>query len=250
MATEWQWGERRMVDPRVIVIDHRFQREQKKDVIEAIASNPDPRAFGIPIVFERDNKVLYCADGQQRIMGVLNSPEPPRRIPVEVFQLDSIKDEAEVFWLINVFRKSLTPHEKHKGGLVAEHPANVAIERVVSELGLSIGPTRSPKQIGAISALHQVYNRSGEETLRDTVLLASRSWPDDARAFDTLILRSLGRLVAEYKANGIYDRQKMQDGLAKTSPVKIQKKAEEVAYDTGKTKAESCFRAIRLTTKL
>ncbi len=250
---KFQWGDYRMVDPRLIVVDHTFQREQKTSVIEAVAANPDPRAFGVPVVFERDNGVLYCADGQQRIAGILACETPPRQIPVVAFKLGSVKDEAHVFYLINVFRKGLTPLEKHKGAVVAQHPANVAVQKIVESLGFGIGTSRSGsgKQIGAISGLMAIYNAYGELVLRDTLVLVSSAWPNDPKAFDTHLLRAVGRAVAESHTdpNANYERQKTQAAFTRTTPANIMRKAEEIHFEQGTTKRESLRRAIYALTK-
>lgn len=246
----WDWGEYRMVDPRLVITDHSFQREHKKSIIEAIAASPNTKAFGVPVVFERNNGMLYCADGQQRIQGILECESPPRRIPVLVFPVqNSVADEAEVFYLINVYRKGLSSYEKHRGGTIAEHPANLGIERVVESVGLSIGQSRSPKTIGSIAALHEIWNRSGEEVLKDTLVLGPNAWPDDPLAFDSFILRGLAEAVAVAHAEGKYDRQKMQAALARTSPARILRQAEEIRFNQGSSKMRSVHRALQVTLK-
>lgn len=244
----WNWGEYRMVNPRLIVVDHIYQRPQKQDVISWVAANPDPRAFGVPVMFERSNGVLYCADGQQRIQGVLESESPPKEIPVVSFKMNDVISEAHVFFLINVFRKSLSPLEKHTSAVVAAHPAAVGVERVVSSLELSIGrSTGHPKRIGSVSALRSIWDRSGEEVLKDTLVLAS-SWPDyDSKRFDAFLLRALGNIVSDAHARGKYDRQKFEAALSKTNPSKILRKSEEIHYEAGTTRVKSIEMALRQT---
>lgn len=247
---DFEWGTYEMVDPRTIVIDHAFQRDQKQSVIAAIAANPDPRAFGVPVCFRRDNGILYCADGQQRIAGILASEKPPRTIPVVWHPMPGIKEEAEIFWLINVFRKSLSPLEKHKGALVAQHPADIAIAAVIDDLGFSISKSGSPKAIAAISALHDIYNLGGEDLVRDTIVLVSHAWPENRAAFESQLLRVVSEIVDARNKNGGYERQKVTTALARTTPAAISRKAEEIHFDQGTSKKESLRRAIKALAKV
>lgn len=242
---DYTWGTYEMVNPALIVVDHSFQREQKKDVIQAIAENPDPRAFGVPVCFRRDNGVFYCADGQQRIAGVMASKQRPKEIPIVWFPMPGVKEEAEIYWLINVFRKQLTPLEKHKGAVVAEHPADTTIAKVVDELGYSIGKsTGSSRSIGAIGALHSIYNLGGEQLLRDTLVVVANAWPDNRAAFERKLLRAVADIVDRDHKNGGYSRPKLTSALGAVTPGAIGRKAEEIHFDIGTSKEESTKRAI------
>ncbi len=241
---EYKWGTYEMVNPALIVVDHAYQREQKKDVIQAIADSPDPRAFGVPVCFRRDNGVYYCADGQQRIAGVMASKLRPKEIPILWFPMPGVQEEAEIYWLINVFRKQLTPLEKHKGAVVANHPADTTIAKVVDELGYSIGRNQSSRSIGAIGALHSIYNLGGEQLLRDTLVVVTTAWPDNRSVFETKLLRAIAEIVDREQKNGGYSRSKLTTALGVVSPGAISRKAEEIHFDIGTSKADSTKRAI------
>src|ERR1041385_2238203 len=71
---EWN-GTFKLVDPRMVVIDHRYQRQEKPNLIAAIAASPDWAAFGALSLYERDN-TLVCVDGQQRLRGILPTHHP------------------------------------------------------------------------------------------------------------------------------------------------------------------------------
>ena len=127
-----------LVDPRVVVVDHRYQRDLKPALVAAIATDPRWELFGVPVLFKRENGMLYCADGQQRITGVKQAKTPPAKIPAVWFPVAGLDDEAAVFVQINEFRKSLTALEKHKGKIVAKDPSTLAIERAADTVGVTV----------------------------------------------------------------------------------------------------------------
>src|SRR5216117_1041649 len=102
---DWNWGTYDLVDPRVIVVDHRYQRPAKPTLIEKIAASPTPEAFGVILCFRRDNNVMYCIDGQQRLAAVLQIDKPPLLVPVLWYPAGSVTHEAEIFVRINEVRK-------------------------------------------------------------------------------------------------------------------------------------------------
>lgn len=249
MTTKWWDGTIEMIDPRLIVIDHRFQRPEKESLIDAIAANPLPMAFGVPVCFKRDNGVFYCADGQQRIKGVLKSANPPLLIPTVWWTVAGVQHEAEIFVRINEYRKQLSPHEKHVAKLVAKDPASVAIERLVETAGLSISNrSGSTRTIGAIAGLHYVYNVAGEEGALQTLCVLRDAFPDDRRAFDTVLIRVIGDIVAN--ANGSLSRAKLTQALAKTTTGKLTRRAEELHFKLGTSKRESLRTAVSEIVKL
>lgn len=249
---EWH-GKFETIDPKLIVIDHRYQRPTKADLVEAIAANPVWEAFGVPVVFKREgnNAVYYCADGQQRIAGVLASEQPPRQIPVVVFTVTGLEHEAEIFVRINEYRKALTPIEKHTGKVVAKDPAALAIERAVAAAGFTIAKTPSPRAVGAMSALYYAYNLLGENGVTQVLVQIRDAWPDDRKALDANMIRVLAEVIDQQAAggNGGYSRGKLTQKLVRTSPGSLLRKAEEIHFDTGVSKRAALRRAFKALAK-
>lgn len=249
---EWKWnGTLEMVDPVMIVTDHRYQRPPKTGLIDQIASNPVPEAFGVPVCFRRSNGVLYCADGQQRIAGILASEKPPRLIPIVWFPIEGVEHEAEIFVRINVYRKSLTPIEKHHGSVTAKDPAALAIARAVESVGFSIGfNTGSSRSIGAISALNYVYNLIGEDGVKQVLVQVREAWPDDRKSLEASLLRIVADVIKEATDNGGYQRSRVTAALKRTTPAALFRKAEEIHFDQGTSKRDSLRRAVTALAKV
>lgn len=234
-----------LVDPRTIIIDHRYQRQAKNTLIQMIAQSPSWEAFGVPVCFRRDNSMLYCADGQQRIAGVLQSEKPPKLIPVVWFDIQDVQEEAEVFVRINEWRKSLQPIEKHRGKIVAGDPAAIAIERAVAKAGFSIdtggAAAANARTIQAVAGVNWIYNRIGEEGLLQTLTVIKESWPDNPTALSTHILRGVAGLIEEQ--GDAYNRTALIKALKKTEPHLVLRKADELRLDFGGSKLSQVRRA-------
>jgi PAS domain S-box-containing protein len=194
----------------------------------------------------RKDGSLYCADGQQRIAGVLASNEPPKLIPVIVFDIQDLSEEAQVFVHINEWRKSLQPIEKHKSKIVAGDEAALAVERAVSQSGYTIdtsvgsGPAHA-RTIQAVAGVNMIYNRIGEEGLIQTLGVIKDVWPDDPAALSTHILRGIGALIEEQGEN--YSRTRLVNALKKTTPATVLRKADELRFDFGGSKLSNVRRA-------
>lgn len=241
-------GHFEMVDPRLVVIDHRYQRAEKPALIAAIATDPRWELFGVPVLFKRGT-TFYCGDGQQRIAGVKASPDPPKQIPAVWFPMNHLEDEAAVFVQINEFRTQLSALEKHKGKIIAKDPATLAVERVAEKVGLSIGSGKGEsKTISAVTALYTVYNALGEEGLLQTLVVCRDAFPDDAGALSSEMLKVVGAMIEEQGDK--YERQKLTTALTKTSVSRIQRKAEELRFDMGGSRQANLRRAIKTLAKI
>lgn len=232
-------GKFEMVNPRTILIDLRYQREKKNSLIQQIASHPAWEAFGAPVCFRRNNGMLYCADGQQRIAGVLASEKPPKEVPVIVFEIQDVAEEAEMFARINEWRKSLQALEKHRAKIVAGDPPTLAIERAVAMAGFTVDNVQGSrgadaKTIQAVARLGAIYNRIGEEGLLQTLTVIRDAWPDDGAALGTHILHGVAQLIEEQGDN--YNRVKLTNALKKTQPYLVTRKADELKYKFGGSK--------------
>lgn len=237
-------GKLTMVDPRKVVVDHSYQRPEKSLLIAAIASEPRWELFGTLALFQRGAAEIYhCADGQQRLRGVMSSDDPPTAVPAVVFPVSAVEDEAAIFVRINEFRKALSPLEKHLGKVTAKEPAALAVERAVEEAGFSVGDSVSSRAIGAPASLYYALNAVGEQGLVQLLIVLREAWPDDKPASG--MIRTLSDVIEEKKNNGGFSRTAITKKLAQTTPGKLSRKAEEIHFDTGKSKGASLRAAFK-----
>lgn len=243
---EWT-GTFELINPRDVVVDHRYQREEKPALIAKIAAAPDWAAFGALSCYKRGG-LYFCFDGQQRLRGILSSPTPPKLVPAIIHAAAPLDVEASAFVKVNVDRKAVDPLEKHRGQLVAKDPVALALERAVEKAGFTIGYSGDSRSVSAIATLHYAYNLLGEAGLTQVLVQVREAWPDDRAATSTNILRGLADVIAGM--NGNYQRQKVTASLSRTSPALILRKAEELRFDLGGSKQINVRRAFKALAKV
>ena len=242
-----------LVDPRTIIIDHTYQRSMKNTLVQQIAQSPSWEAFGVPVCFRRENGMLYCADGQQRIAGMMASNKPPKLVPIVWFDIQDVTDEAQVFVRINEWRKALQPIEKHKSKIVARDPAALAMEKAVAQAGFTIDNSTgqgvaNARTIQAVAALGVVYNRIGEEGVLQTLTCIREAWPNDPTGIKSHVMRGVAELIEEQGPN--YNRNSLIRALKKTTPGDLLRKADELRFDFGGSKGTQVRRAFAVLSGL
>lgn len=242
---EWN-GTFEQVDPRIVIVDHRYQRPEKQNLIAAIAANPDWAAFGAISLYRREG-MLVCVDGQQRLRGILQSEKPPKTVPAVIQPKANVVKEATTFAAMNITRRPVESMEKHISLVVAEAPASLAIERATKKAGFSLeqnsSQTGDPNTVQAISALYSIYSKLGEEGLVQTLVQARDSWPSDHLGVSAHLLRGVMQVLIDLGED--YNRAKVTTALARSSPSLILRKSEAMRFDFGGSKQKNVRRAIR-----
>ena len=234
-----------------INIDPKYQRVQKWDLIGAIADNPTWVAFGVVICSRREyaGGKLYALDGQQRLNGVMTAKNPPSHVPVFWFPVKSEREEAEYFDLINTNRKTMQALEKFKARVTAENTTYLRIAAAIEQAGYSLGGARAPKTIAAVGALETIYNAVGEEGVYLALASYTAAWPDEDSPTATM-LTAFADVMGEMSANGGLTLDRLEKGLAKTTPGRLMRKAEDIRYKQGGTKRVALRKAFKELAKL
>jgi len=242
-------GNFEMVNPALIVIDHRYQRDERPGLVATISANPSWAPFSVITCIKRANGVLAAVDGQQRLAGLMASAKPPKLVPVVWFAVATLEEEARIFTVMNEARKALFPLEKHQARIVSKEIAALAINRAVDKACFTVGQNYdSPRTIKAIGALNAVYNDLGEEGLVQVLVVIREAWPDDRGATGPLMLKLVAQIIGE--SNGAFNRQKLTAALAKTSPARVTRKADEITLDIGGSKQANVRRALKALVKV
>jgi hypothetical protein len=245
---DWN-GTFELVNPALIIIDRRYQRDERPQLVASISAHAAWEPFGVVICAKRVNGVLVALDGQQRLAGLLSTLNPPKRIPVIWFPVASIEEESRIFSIINEARKAVLPLEKHKARLVQKEPFAMAIARAAEKVGFSIGTGgQDPRTIKAIAALNWVYNEIGEEGLVQVLTVIRDAWPNENSATSPFILKGVSELVAE--ANGGFNRHRITSALAKHTAGSYIRKADELKFDVGGSKQSNIRRAFKVLAKV
>lgn len=238
-----------LVDPRLIVCDHRYQREEKEGHIARITSQFDWREFGVIVCSKRDNGVFYAIDGQQRLNAALKLAVPPKTVPVVWFPFVAVEEEARRFTGMNELRKALQPIEKYKSRLVAKDPVALGMARALETAGYSIGYNDdSPRTIGAVIAAQRIYTELGEDGLALLLIISRDAWDDDKLGISAPILHGLCDVAME--SNGGFERAKLTTALKRTTPARIMRKADELTYKIGGNKRQNVRLAFKELAKV
>lgn len=245
---EWD-GKFEMIDPRLIINDRRYQRDEKDAHVTNIRANFDWREFGVIVCAKRPNGLFYAIDGQQRLAAVMMLDPRPKTVPVVWFEFAQVEEESAKFTGMNERRKALHPLEMFKARLTAKDPAALAIERAIETAGFSLGYNdESARTIGCVGVITKIYNDLGEDGLVRLLVISRDAWGDDKKAVSSQILSGLCDIACE--ANGTFDRQKITSSLKKTTPALILRKAEELHFDMGGTKRVNVRRAYKKLAKV
>lgn len=240
-----------LVDPRLIIVDHRYQRPEKKTLIDAIAANPDWAAFGAVSCYRRNDGMLVCVDGQQRLRGVLDSEKPPKLIPTVIQPKATVQREATTFAAINITRRAVESMEKHNSLVVAQNPTALAIERALEKAGFSLDSdyrSGDPHTVQAVGALYSIYSRLGEEGIVQVLVQARDAWPNDRLGISAHLLRGVAQVLIDQGEN--YNRAKLTAALSKSTPSLILRKSDELRFDLGGSKQKNVRRAIKALCKV
>lgn len=237
-----------MIDPRLIVVDHTYQRDVKPELIGLIQSQPAWEAFVAVSCFKRPNGVLYAFDGQQRLMAFNGLDDRPLTIPVIWFPSTGPEYEARVFGIINSWRRALSSLQKHKSDVIAKSEVALALSRACETAGFTIGASGPPRTVAAVKALSDVYALGGEECVLQTLVCIRDAWPDDRRGVDSSILKLVGSWIAE--SNGLYDRKRFTKLLSTTTPESLLRRARALRHDLGGSLATNLRRALKEITKV
>lgn len=243
-----------LVDPKVIVLDHKYQRPEKWDLIARISAAPEWAAFGVVLCSKRivtgEETRFYCLDGQQRLNGILTSVAPPATVPVLWFPVESVKEEARLFSLINEQRKAVNALEKYRSHITQEDPRYMQIASAVEGAGYTIGMNGgNNRTLAAIEGVQAIYNSAGEAGVALVLAVVSDLWPDEKQGTSTWILRAFADILAEQKSNGGISEARFS-GLAKTTPGRILRKSEELRFNMGGSKRVNVRRAFKALGKV
>lgn len=242
-----------LLDPKLIVLDHKYQRPEKWDLISKIAAGPEWAAFGVVLCSKRTSTggegVFYCLDGQQRLNGVLSSATPPTQVPVLWFAVAGVKEEARLFSIINEQRKAVNALEKYRSHMTQEDPTYVRITAAVEKAGFSIG-SGDGRTIGSFAGLQAIYNAAGEEGLEVALAAVDEAWPDDPTGTTWKMLQALADILGEARSNGGINPEKLTKGLAATTAGRILRKAEDLSFKQGGSKRENIRKAFRVLAKV
>ena len=154
---------------------------------DQLAADFDIDSFGIPVVC-RVEGVNWLVDGQHRFYAIQKCgyAAVTDEIECEVYQHLTMAEMARIF----LGRNRTTPvtaFERFGVAVTAGYPAEVAIDRIVSDAGLEIGYPKTDGKVFSVGALRRVYDREGGPVF-EKVRLHPFGERDDVDPFGQLVV--------------------------------------------------------------
>lgn len=182
-----------------LVSNQDYQRNLSISHIEKAAENFDLNQINPVKVSKRDG-INYVFNGQHTIE-IVALVSGSRETPVWCMVYDDLEyqNEADIFANQQKFVKPLLPYEIFMAHLEAGSHQQLLIRDLVESYNLTIGLTKAPGVICAISSLESIYTKYGYQTLNRTLRLVIAAWEGDVNSLSANVLRAVAKLINTYR---------------------------------------------------
>ena len=109
--------------------------------------------------------------------------------------------------------------------VVAGNETELMIRDLVESFGLTIGTTKGPGVICAVSTLESIYTKYGYHVLSRVLTLCIGTWEGDSNSFSANIMNAVAKLVAVY-GDSLND-ELFKEKLGVISVKQLQRKAKD-----------------------
>lgn len=129
-----------------------YQRDLDHKRIAGYVKNFNPALIGVLTLNRRPDKTLWCVDGQHRLMAC-KSIETVSTVPAIVLELGTVKEEAELFLLLNSSSKKVTVQESLSARVARGDEDAAALLAMGERCGLKCAAGKSVDVVKSISSL-------------------------------------------------------------------------------------------------
>lgn len=181
-----------------LVSNQEYQRNLSISHIRRAADNFDLYQIN-PVKVSRRNGINYVFNGQHTIE-IVAAVSGSRDTPVWCMVYDDMEyqHEADVFANQQRFVKTLSPYEIFNANIEAGNDQQLMIKAIVESYGLSIGPSKSPNTICAISSLEHIFMKYGYQTLDRTMRLCIGTWEGESYSLTSNMLKGIAILISTF----------------------------------------------------
>jgi hypothetical protein len=213
--------------------------------VRKIRENFQPMLVGVPVVSKRTDGDYVVLDGQHRVLAIVTNPAlgEEYELPCECLAGLTREQEAAIFLGLNRDRTPTKPYDQFRVGVVAGNPSYVAIQRVLSDLGLKAGASAGTNRVGCVRALESILDKHGEEILHTALAVLVDAFGRDAETFDADLCHAVAIILATNPGvdAGRLAARMSKDGKVVLSPAQWKRRA---ALATGATGGNSRWPAI------
>lgn len=181
-----------------LVSNQEYQRKLSLRHIDRTVENFDLRQINPVKVSRREGK-NYVMNGQHTIE-IIAAASDSRETPVwcMVFNDMDYVEEAEVFAEQQKYTKQLSALEIFLANIEADSDKHIIIKTIVEQCGLRLAKAKSNGGICAVTALRDIFDKSGYEGLDRTIKLIIKTWEGEANSLTSNMLRSVSLIVATF----------------------------------------------------
>jgi hypothetical protein len=190
-----QWLTVGSLDVRWVEAQRAFDPRWAKHIMDEF----DPDMFGVLTVSIANGEGSYhVVDGQHRRWAINELYGPDEKVPCTIVQADTPAKAASIFNKMNTHRKSVDRLTTFNVRVVAEEPAETAVNRVIRECGLRAAAQMDGSSVRAVGTCMDIHRKHGETVLRDTLRLVKATWGDTASALDGIVLRGFSEMLVKH----------------------------------------------------
>ncbi len=181
-----------------LVSNQNYQRNLSLVHVKRTVDHFDPYQIN-PVKVSRRNGVNYVFDGQHTIEIVATASES-RETPVWCMIYDDLEytEEADIFANQKKYVKPLLPYEIFMANIEAGNEKQLLIKELVESYHLTIGSTKLPGTICAVSTLENIHDKYGFHTLDRVLRLCIGTWEGDVNSLSGNMLNGVARLISAY----------------------------------------------------
>lgn len=166
-------GENTLLNVDVLKIDHTYQRPADPYHIQAMANSFDLKKLFRIAVNRRPDGSYYVVDGQQRT-GAIKLLGGDYMIDCVVYHLDTVEEEAALYYHLNWDRKNPNSYDRWKARLAQKEPDVVRIQHELDKANLKL--IKSGQGLRAIKAVSAVntWTDLDVETLSTVIMILGK----------------------------------------------------------------------------
>ena len=150
-------GSFRMIPKEQLHVDYAYQRSHVTSRVHTIARDWSWVGCGCLIVSERDDGTIWVVDGQHRALAALRRSDIST-LPCLVWKIPSVDKEAGSFVRANTLSKALGTVEQFKAAIIAQNPDALYIEKILADVGYTVGENRNINTVKCIRAIKLIYD--------------------------------------------------------------------------------------------
>lgn len=181
-----------------LVSNQDYQRNLSQKHIRKTAEYFDLHQVN-PVKVSRRNGINYVFNGQHTIE-IIATVSGSRETPVWCMIYEDMDYEGEADTFANQQKnvKPLLPMEIFNANLEAGNDKQLMIKAMVEALDLSLGSTKGPGIICAVSTLEEIYDKYGYHVLDRVLRLCVGTWEGEQNSLSSNSLRGVTRLIVTF----------------------------------------------------